>query len=89
ALIATNFFVSPQWHKTTFILLAILPVFAGLLAGWQPAGTSKVAEATGSQLVALTWNILAGFCVQGAALAIPPAFGPVTIQIPAPGRMDL
>lgn len=34
AVIATIFVVSPQWHSTSFILLAILPFLAGLLAGW-------------------------------------------------------
>lgn len=46
--------MSPQWHSTSFILLAILPFLAGLLAGWQPAGNAKVAEATGSMLVSIT-----------------------------------
>lgn len=41
AVIATIFVVSPQWHSTSFILLAILPFLAGLLAGWQPAGMRK------------------------------------------------
>lgn len=54
AVIATIFVVSPQWHSTSFILLAILPFLAGLLAGWQPAGNAKVAEATGSMLVSIT-----------------------------------
>lgn len=70
AVIATIFVVSPQWHSTSFILLAILPFLAGLLAGWQPAGNAKVAEATGSMLVSITWNFIVGFCVLGAALAI-------------------
>lgn len=54
AVIATIFVVSPQWHSTSFILLAILPFLAGLLAGWQPAGNAKVVEATGSMLVSIT-----------------------------------
>ena len=54
AVIATIFVVSPQWHSTSFLLLAILPFLAGLLAGWQPAGNAKVAEATGSMLVSIT-----------------------------------
>lgn len=76
------FVVSPQWHSTSFILLAILPFLAGLLAGWQPAGNAKVAEATGSMLVSITWNFIVGFCVLGAALAIRIALGHVTIQLP-------
>lgn len=54
AIVATIFVVSPQWRSTSFILLAILPFMAGLLAGWQPAGNAKVAEATGSMLVSIT-----------------------------------
>ncbi|HCN6532206.1 TPA: DMT family transporter, partial [Escherichia coli] len=78
AVIATIFVVSPQWHSTSFILLAILPFLAGLLAGWQPAGNAKVAEATGSMLVSITWNFIVGFCV----LAIRVALGHVTVQLP-------
>ncbi|MDM3613894.1 hypothetical protein O9381_20455, partial [Proteus mirabilis] len=50
AVVASLFVVSPQWHSTSFIYLAILPFLSGLLAGWQPAGNSKVAEATGSMM---------------------------------------
>lgn len=82
AVIATIFVVSPQWHSTSFILLAILPFLAGLLAGWQPAGNAKVAEATGSMLVSITWNFIVGFCVLGTALAIRVALGHVTVQLP-------
>ncbi|EMW0955678.1 TPA: DMT family transporter [Citrobacter freundii] len=82
AVIATVFVVSPQWHSTSFILLAILPFLAGLLAGWQPAGNAKVAEATGSMLVSITWNFIVGFCVLGAALAIRVTLGHVTVQLP-------
>lgn len=46
AVIATIFVVSPQWHSTSFILLAILPFLAGLLAGWQ----------AGSPLVTPKWR---------------------------------
>ncbi len=74
--------MSPQWHSTSFILLAILPFLAGLLAGWQPAGNAKVAEATGSMLVSITWNFIVGFCVLGTALAIRVALGHVTVQLP-------
>lgn len=82
AVIATIFVVSPQWHSTSFILLAILPFLAGLLARWQPAGNAKVAEATGSMLVSITWNFIVGFCVLGTALAIRVALGHVTVQLP-------
>lgn len=60
-MVATLFVVSPQWHSTSAIYLAILPFLAGLLAGWQPAGNSKVAEATGSMMVSITWNFIVGF----------------------------
>ncbi|MEX5402287.1 DMT family transporter, partial [Proteus mirabilis] len=68
AVVATLFVVSPQWHSTSFIYLAILPFLAGLLAGWQPAGNSKVAEATGSMMVSITWNFIVGFTVLTIAL---------------------
>ncbi len=62
AVIATIFVVSPQWHSTSFILLAILPF--GRVTRWLAAcGNAKVAEATGSMLVSITWNFIVGFCV--------------------------
>ncbi|WP_139539819.1 DMT family transporter [Klebsiella spallanzanii] len=82
AVVATVFVVSPQWRSTSFILLAILPFMAGLLAGWQPAGNAKVAEATGSMLVSITWNFIVGFTVLGIALLIRIALGHVSFQLP-------
>ncbi|EHC66367.1 Putative inner membrane protein, partial [Salmonella enterica subsp. enterica serovar Mississippi str. A4-633] len=84
AVIATIFVVSPQWHSTSFILLAILPFLAGLLAGWQPAGNAKVAEATGSMLVSITWNFIVGFCVLGAALATYTVFMDMSLGVTGP-----
>jgi transporter family-2 protein len=55
---------------------------AGLLAGWQPAGNAKVAEATGSMLVSITWNFIVGFTVLGIALLIRIALGHVSFQLP-------
>lgn len=43
---------------------------------------AKVAEATGSMLVSITWNFIVGFCVLGTALAIRVALGHVTVQLP-------
>lgn len=82
AIIATIFVVSPQWHSTAFIILAVLPFMAGLLAGWQPAGNAKVAEATGSMLVSITWNFIVGFAVLGIALLVRIAMGHVSFQLP-------
>lgn len=82
AVVATVFVVSPQWRSTSFILLAVLPFMAGLLAGWQPAGNAKVAEATGSMLVSITWNFIVGFTVLGIALLIRIALGHVSFQLP-------
>lgn len=82
AVVATIFVVSPQWHSTSFILLAILPFMAGLLAGWQPAGNAKVAEATGSMLVSITWNFIVGFTILGIALLIRISLGHVSVQLP-------
>ncbi|WP_373203687.1 DMT family transporter [Citrobacter amalonaticus] len=82
AVVATVFVVSPQWRSTPFILLAILPFMAGLLAGWQPAGNAKVAEATGSMLVSITWNFIVGFTVLGIALLVRISLGHVSFQLP-------
>lgn len=82
AVVATIFVVSPQWHSTSFILLAILPFMAGLLAGWQPAGNAKVAEVTGSMLVSITWNFIVGFTILGIALLIRISLGHVSVQLP-------
>ncbi|MBA7847115.1 DMT family transporter [Klebsiella sp. RHBSTW-00484] len=82
AVVATIFVVSPQWRSTSFILLAILPFMAGLLAGWQPAGNANVAQATGSMLVSITWNFIVGFTVLGTALLIRIALGHVSFQLP-------
>lgn len=82
AVVATVFVVSPQWRSTSFILLAVLPFMAGLLAGWQPAGNAKVAEATGSMLVSITWNFIVGFTVLGIALLVRISLGHVSFQLP-------
>ncbi|MBZ9579623.1 DMT family transporter [Klebsiella quasivariicola] len=82
AIVATIFVVSPHWRSTSFILLAILPFMAGLLAGWQPAGNAKVAEATGSMLVSITWNFIVGFTVLGIALLVRISLGHVSFQLP-------
>lgn len=82
AVVATVFVVSPQWRSTSFILLAILPFMAGLLAGWQPAGNAKVAEATGSMLVSITWNFIVGFTVLSIALLVRISLGHVSFQLP-------
>lgn len=82
AVIATIFVVSPQWHSPQFLLLAILPFLAGLLAGWQPAGNLKVAQATGSMMVSITWNFIIGFVVLTSVLFIRIALGRVELHLP-------
>ncbi len=81
AVIATIFVVSPQWHSTSFILLAILPFLAGLLAGWQPAGMRKSPRQRAPCWCPLHGTSSSAF-VSGAALAIRIALGHVTIQLP-------
>ncbi|RIY20184.1 hypothetical protein CJI56_04555, partial [Gardnerella vaginalis] len=60
AIVATIMVVSPSWHAPSVVFLAVLPFAAGLLAGWQPAGNSAVANETGSMLVSITWNFIVG-----------------------------
>lgn len=63
AITAAMVVVSPQWEQPHYIILAILPILAGLGAGWQPAGNSTVAKATGSMTTAIAWNIVVGYSV--------------------------
>lgn len=82
AIAATILVVLPNWSAPKVVALAILPFLAGLLAGWQPAGNSAVAEETGSMLVSITWNFIIGFCVLGAALAVRLMMGQLTFIFP-------
>lgn len=82
AIVATVLVVLPSWQAPKVIALAILPFLAGLLAGWQPAGNSAVAQETGSMLVSITWNFIVGFSILGLALLIRIGMGQVTVSLP-------
>ena len=54
-----------------------------------PAGNSKVAEATGSMMVSITWNFIVGFTVLTIALVVRMALGHITLELPATWWMYL
>lgn len=82
AIVATIMVVSPSWHAPSVVFLAVLPFAAGLLAGWQPAGNSAVANETGSMLVSITWNFIVGFSVLAIALIVRIATGQTSFHLP-------
>lgn len=82
AIAATVLVVLPNWSAPKVVILAVLPFLAGLLAGWQPAGNSAVAEETGSMLVSITWNFIVGFCVLGAVLVVRLMLGQLVFIFP-------
>lgn len=89
AILATVLVVLPSWQAPKVVALAVLPFLAGLLAGWQPAGNSAVAQETGSMLVSITWNFIVGFTILGAALLIRVMMGQVTFTLPTAWWMYL
>jgi transporter family-2 protein len=89
AIVATILVVLPNWEAPKVIALAILPFLAGLLAGWQPAGNSAVAQETGSMLVSITWNFIIGFCVLGGVLLVRVLMGDVSFSLPTAWWMYL
>ncbi|MCY9807678.1 DMT family transporter [Lentilactobacillus senioris] len=89
AIVATVLVVMPSWQAPKVLALAILPFMAGLLAGWQPAGNSAVAEETGSMLVSITWNFIVGFCILGGVLLIRVIMGQVSFTLPTAWWMYL
>ncbi|GEO70168.1 membrane protein [Levilactobacillus acidifarinae] len=89
AIAATVLVVLPSWQAPKVIALAILPFLAGLLAGWQPAGNSAVAQETGSMLVSITWNFIVGFSILGLALLVRVLMGQVTFSLPGTWWMYL
>ncbi|GAF37718.1 DMT family transporter [Lentilactobacillus farraginis] len=89
AIVATVLVVLPSWQAPKVIALAILPFLAGLLAGWQPAGNSAVAQETGSMLVSITWNFIVGFGILGAALLVRILMGQLTFNLPSAWWMYL
>lgn len=89
AVLATILVVMPNWKAPKVIALAILPFLAGLLAGWQPAGNSTIAQETGSMLVSITWNFIVGFCVLGIVLLVRIFIGQVNFSFPTEWWMYL
>lgn len=89
AIAATILVVLPNWSAPKVIALAILPFLGGLLAGWQPAGNSAVAEETGSMLVSITWNFIVGFCILGGVLLVRVLMGTVSFSLPTTWWMYL
>nr|WP_252898536.1 DMT family transporter [Secundilactobacillus odoratitofui] len=82
AIAATVLVVLPNWSAPKVIVLAVLPFLGGLLAGWQPAGNSAVAEETGSMLVSITWNFIVGFSILGIMLIVRIMMGTATFHLP-------
>lgn len=89
AVVATVLVVLPSWQAPKVVALAILPFLAGLLAGWQPAGNSAVANETGSMLVSITWNFIVGFSILGLALLVRVMMGAVQFHLPSAWWMYL
>lgn len=89
AVVATVLVVLPNWQAPKVVALAILPFLAGLLAGWQPAGNSAVANETGSMLVSITWNFIVGFSILGLALLVRVMMGAVQFHLPSAWWMYL
>ncbi|MCV3739830.1 DMT family transporter [Lentilactobacillus hilgardii] len=89
AILATVLVVLPSWQAPKIVALAILPFLAGLLAGWQPAGNSAVAQETGSMLVSITWNFIVGFCILGVVLLIRVLMGQLSFSLPSAWWMYL
>lgn len=82
AIAATVLVVLPNWSVPKVVVLAVLPFIAGLLAGWQPAGNSAVAEETGSMLVSVTWNFIVGFVILAGILIIRIVMGQASFTLP-------
>ncbi|MFF7941836.1 DMT family transporter [Nocardia gamkensis] len=83
AVVATAAAIWPNLHVPHAIFLAALPFGAGLLAGWQPAGNAAVARHSGSLIVAIAFNFLAGFVVLSAGLLIRLAVGTGHFSLPS------
>ncbi|KAE8765320.1 DMT family transporter [Georgenia thermotolerans] len=82
AVTSTVLVISPNFQAPHVIALAILPFVGGLLAGWQPAGNSNVAKATGSMFVAIGWNFLVGFTALLVAYLIRAVTSGVDFALP-------
>ncbi|WP_328333962.1 MULTISPECIES: DMT family transporter [unclassified Streptomyces] len=83
AIAATAVAISPNFQVPGTIALAVLPFAAGLLAGWQPAGNSAVAQGSGSMLVSIGLNFLVGFVVLGIGLLVRASTGSVSFTLPS------
>lgn len=82
AVASTVIVISPNFEAPHVIALAILPFVGGLLAGWQPAGNSNVAKATGSMFVSIGWNFLVGFTALLIAYLVRAATSGVEFALP-------
>lgn len=89
AIAATVLVVSPNFTAPHMIALAILPFCGGLLAGWQPAGNSKIGYLADSMLVSITWNFIIGFSALALAFIIRLAMGAATFHLPTQWWMYL
>ena len=82
AIVSTILVVSPNFEAPHTLALAILPFVGGLLAGWQPAGNSKIGELANSMLVSITWNFLIGFTFLTVVFLIRMAVGQAQFALP-------
>ena len=89
AIAATVLVVSPNFTAPHMIGLAVLPFCGGLLAGWQPAGNSKIGYLADSMLVSITWNFIVGFSVLTLAFLVRMAIGKATFHLPTEWWMFL
>ncbi|WP_127129493.1 DMT family transporter [Georgenia sp. SYP-B2076] len=89
AVASTVIVISPNFEAPHLIAFAILPFVGGLLAGWQPAGNSNVAHATGSMLVSIGWNFLVGFTALLIAYLVRAAASGVDFALPGTWWMYL
>lgn len=82
AIVATILVVSPVFTAPHVLVLAILPFTGGLLAGWQPAGNSKIGLLADSMLVSITWNFIVGFTALTVAFLVRLSVGNATFALP-------
>ncbi|MDK7742153.1 DMT family transporter [Helcobacillus massiliensis] len=89
AIVATLLVVSPNFEAPHMLALAVLPFIGGLLAGWQPAGNSNVAQLADSMLVSITWNFIIGFLALTVAFLIRMGAGSAEFHLPSAWWMYL
>lgn len=89
AVVATLLVVSPNFETPDAVALAALPFFAGLLAGWQPAGNSNIGRISGSMLVSITWNFIIGFGILALVFLVRLTVGAAEFSLPSTWWMYL